>query len=454
MTGRNARPGRPPKYVKDPNGDDVVGLSFHKGQGFYHATGDRSVKFGKAYLPAIRLFRVWESDQKQTRVDFDDHEIKTRPVALVEMKGKTPERVLVSKRYASIPEAQFYAQVAEWLSDPLKCRKLAQATGYPLDRLETLPPVPKAISLKQAYANYCGKLKKPSPKEQSQVEWAWDDLSKSVAVTSLREVTKDAVIKWVHSLFDRYSVKMARNRVARAKTVLRYNWKNEHDVPDCERILRYLAAQEMPSTRLLNPNPISREDFHTLLNAARTEENKRKYPYWESMLLTALNCAYYAIDLIRLPVRAVDLERGTIVFVREKKNTPRVAVLWKSTIDALRPILAGRNDRKYVWESYRKGQWSRGGFANSFAAFRDKAGLKGLDFNQIRDGALTACGELQGQAQLLAGHRVAGELDAYAMRNPEKVRQACEAIERFYFPSPEKPKRKSAGKTNPKGRRG
>jgi integrase len=147
--------------------------------------------------------------------------------------------------------------------------------------------------------------------------------------------------------------------------------------------------------------------------------------------------------VIRLPVAAVNLSAGTITFVRAKENTPRVAVLWQSTIDSLRPILDGRSHRQFVFESYRKGPWSRGSFANAFRALADKAGLKDIDFAQIRDGAYTAAvnapGVTEKEAKLLAGHKLAGESDRYALRNPLGVAQACAAIKRHYFPPPEPP---------------
>lgn len=136
-----------------------------------------------------------------------------------------------------------------------------------------------------------------------------------------------------------------------------------------------------------------------------------------------------------------NLSAGTITFVRAKENTPRIAILWQRTIDAWTPILDGRSHRQFVFESYRKGAWSRGGFANAFAALRDKAGLNDLDFAQIRDGAYTAAVNdtrvTEKEAKLLAGHKLAGESDKYAMRKPHGVAQACAAIERHYFPPPE-----------------
>ena len=74
-----------------------------------------------------------------------------------------------------------------------------------------------------------------------------------------------------------------------------------------------------------------------------------------------------------------------------------------------------------------------------------------------RAGAYSAA--VQGRAdithiRILAGHRVGGMSDAYIMANPAMVSDACEAIERHYFPTVEPaPKSKSKGKSKGKGRK-
>jgi integrase len=329
--------------------------------------------------------------------------------------------------------------------------------------LETLPPPQKTITLADALKHYKAKLKKPSVAEQKQVKWAWQAFTKAMGVRTLKDVTKEKVNAWASKLLERYSPKMARNRLARVRVVLRYNEKHEHDLFNCQRLLRYIAALELPEQELPDPKPISVADFQKLLNAAQAwAKEDDHFTYWPAMLLTALNCCYYAIDLIRLPVAAVDLAKGTICFDRGKTNTARVAVLWPRTVEALKPILAGREKRKLVFETYRRGGWSRSGFVKAFNKLRQRAGfhffpidvgedeadrtkrkklvapkgLPSLEFNQIRDGAYTAAiegGAEPMHAQILAGHRT-GIKDSYVKRNPKMVADACASIEKHYFP--------------------
>lgn len=456
MNGRRQGRGRPAKPVKGPDGKEVIGLSFNKGTGDYYATGTRPrVKFGKEYLPAIKKFRMWEAEQGGKKVTF----VEESPDGVY-----TESTGPLTLKFHHVPDELFLAMLAEWLADPVKCRRAAQATGYPLDRLETLPAPSKPITLKQAVQNYLNKRKPISDGEKKQVQLAWNNFSEAMQVGTLQAVTQDAVEQWAEGLFETHSVKFAKNRIRRIITVVRYNLKKRKDETGCKRILDYIGTIETPSDVLLNPKPISREDFHKLLNAARGS-------IWEAFLLVGLNCCYYGIDLVRLPISAVQLEKRTIVFAREKTNIPRVAVLWERTAKALEGLLKGRENRKWVFENYQKTHWSSLGFCNGFDKLRGRAGFYSflqvaaarqrlkdglitakeletvesemaqrpkIEFSQIRDGAYTAaCGAgiPEKEAKILAGHRISGETDAYVMRNPQMVQHACDAIERHYFPS-------------------
>lgn len=445
MSPKGKRRGRPADYVKSPSGEPIVGLSVEKTSGKYYTSHHRPKKFfGRDYHDAIRRFRAWEARQKgerihvtvvapikdsKVRAEFQRYADKEEAWVTDDIAAYYRELLTVDQRQrATMLSDDFWTLVrVAILDDPYLA---AQRTGLPLDRLESLPPSKPSITLSEALAHYKGKTKPISKDELKQIEWAWDDFKKTVSARTIRDIDKASVTKWIKGLVTDHSAKFAKNRIGRAKTVLLYNQKHETD-QYCGRVLNWIRACDLPSASLMNPNPISVEDFKRLIEVGRTEAD-----YWEPMLKVALNCCYYAIDVIRLPVSAVNLDAGTITFVRAKENTPRIAVLWKSTIDALRPILEGRNHRQYVFESYRKGRWSKSGFTHAFKALKDKAGLKQIDFNQIRDGAYTAAvnahGVTEKEAKLLAGHKLAGESDKYALRNPNGVAAACAAIERHY----------------------
>ena len=64
MKNRNRRKGRPPKFVQDPNGRPIVGLSYNKANSCYYATYSKPrVYFGTNLADALFKFRQWENKQ-------------------------------------------------------------------------------------------------------------------------------------------------------------------------------------------------------------------------------------------------------------------------------------------------------------------------------------------------------------------------------------------------------
>ena len=129
--------------------------------------------------------------------------------------------------------------------------------------------------------------------------------------------------------------------------------------------------------------------------------------------------------------------RGTVLFERNKKKTPRVAVLWQRTIDALRDFEAASPNRSpFLFITRRKTPYSAETMMQWFQSLRETAGVPHVQFSHIRDGAYTAAvnspDTTEKACKLLAGHSC-GESDAYARRNAEGVRKAVEAIDRAYF---------------------
>lgn len=447
MAKGKRKKGRPGTEVYDGKGKLVEGLSYRKDR-YYYPTGRRDIKLGTERLAAIAAFRVWQARERNERVQIVDPTPKiTAKSSLLHPELKT--YTITAPQIHDISKDQIMALFQEWLSDPVKCQMVEECTGWPTTRLLLLPARGKPITLEEALANYNGKKKRISENEKRQVQYAWDSFADSTKARTLQQVTAEAVSKWLDKLLDHYAPKMVNNRVARVKTVLRYNAKMKKDAFNCNRILDDIRVHDLPDNPTAKPQPITRKQFEALLAGAdklkggydftvKDETRHVQADYWRAMLLVSLNCAFYAVDVTRLPVSAIDLEAGTLTWIREKENTPRIAVLWPQTVEALRPYVEGRQDRTYVFETYRKEQWSTGGLLNAFVILRHAAGLPTLEFNSIRDGAYTqACKISSDQGKLISGHSLGGETDSYVLRNPEMVADACAAIEAHYFPTPQ-----------------
>jgi hypothetical protein len=121
---------------------------------------------------------------------------------------------------------------------------------------------------------------------------------------------------------------------------------------------------------------------------------------------------------------------------RGKTKVARCGVLWQRTIDALKQLPKGEYDdcvfhkadgRQHTDTTVRK--WF---FDLRIAAKVDED----VQFADIRDGSYTEAVQGKGvefqHARVLAGHR-SGIADAYVLRNPRMVTEACAAVEMAYF---------------------
>jgi len=161
------------------------------------------------------------------------------------------------------------------------------------------------------------------------------------------------------------------------------------------------------------------------------------------LLLVALNCAYYPVDCSRLQWSMIDFKKGTIRFNRTKAvgrakgAVPRVAVLWKRTIMALKKI---QKTHDHVFVSTFGRPVHNDTIRRNWIELCRKAKIgRKLTFANLRDSALTVAAGSKSpvvpsqQYHILAGHVAKGVDDNYIRRHPRIVELACQAVERFYF---------------------
>jgi integrase len=338
-------------------------------------------------------------------------------------------------------DPELLAQVRAWiLRDP---RESARRLNIPeLARLSSLPDPGPSAPISSLYDAYKSKRKRPTEKELVATKRYWDYFIENVAPAKLvRDVSPERVKTWADAAYAPYhdggSAKMVRHRIEYVRRILRYAATQGIDRFECERVLSEIRKVELPNCSAPDPRPISREDFEALLEVADER--------WKAMLLTALNLCYYGCDLRTLPRSAIR-DNGTVIFERAKTKTARVGVLWQRTRDALAAYEeAEPHESDFVFISDAGAPYSDQGLRHGFQRLRVRADVK-AELAHIRDGAYTAA--IEGgadvlHAQILAGHKT-GVKDNYIRRNPKMVADACQAIERHYFPEPrteEAPKR-------------
>ncbi len=221
-----------------------------------------------------------------------------------------------------------------------------------------------------------------------------------------------------------------KQRYAIIRTVIAKNLKYGIDATQISAALaklKVLFTEDMLPQ--VNPQPISKENFHKLLNAATTK--------WKAILLISLNCCLHLGECLELRWAELNTEKKTYACIRAKTkrhNIPRCAVLWPETVDILQQL--PKTQSEYVFTSTHGTKHNRQCAGDLFASLRRKAGVADtVKFDAIRDGAFTAaCRVTDGLqlARLLGGHSN-GMADHYVLRSPEIVKPACDAVYTAYM---------------------
>lgn len=121
----------------------------------------------------------------------------------------------------------------------------------------------------------------------------------------------------------------------------------------------------------------------------------------KAMILLGINCGFGQTDCSRLPLAAIDLEKGWIDYPRPKTSVPRLCPLWPETIEALKEAIAKR--RKPHSEEY------------SGLAFLTRTGI---DFVRATDNGTNIDGVAQEFAKVLNKLKLSGSRRAfYALRH-------------------------------------
>jgi integrase len=112
-------------------------------------------------------------------------------------------------------------------------------------------------------------------------------------------------------------------------------------------------------------------------------------PELRAMILLALNCGFGNADCTKLPVDAVDLDKGWVKYARPKTGVDRRCPLWPETVDALRVVLGRRKQgRELVFVAPRGATLEKNptNIIDGFGVVMDQLGLprNGRGFYALR----------------------------------------------------------------------
>lgn len=319
----------------------------------------------------------------------------------------------------------------QWLKD-----QLARRPGYVAERLG-IPSLAHLAEVKESIgvATIERAYRQHAPVTERTKEGALacvHRLKKFTAASDLEQLTTTKLLAFRKVIESDRKLKSAGTRKAyygRIKSVISFGKKCGLDTKTIDDALSRMSvlwtAEMTPPPK---PHPISRENFHTLLEAAN--------PRWKLFLLLGLNCCMSMDEVCDLKWDDFDLAAGTYAALRGKtvrKRIPRVAMLWPEVVEKLKAL---PRKGRYVFVSKHGTRFNRNTAVNRFRKFADTVGLKNVTFNQIRDGAYSAAARGttdSRQARVLAGHAADGWEDNYVLRNPDLAAQPCQSVYNAYF---------------------
>jgi integrase len=258
----------------------------------------------------------------------------------------------------------------------------------------------------------------------------WGEFTRAVGVQTAREIKHDQIAAYEKSVQGRgLSPKSILHRYRKIRTMLAYAIKRGKGASDCRKALDVTEMLEVKNHTPLDPRPIAPKQFWAIYDAAVAAKDHT----FAAMLLVVLNMAGYAGEVAALKWEEINLKTGEVATRRLKTGVPRVCVLWPETLKALKKL---PQQGEYLFYTKVR-SYTVFSALDSWRKYRDAAKLPdALVFGQVRDAAFTiACRTSLDAARVLAGHRLPGAVDHYVLRQPQFVKDVCDAIRKEFFTS-------------------
>lgn len=372
--------------------------------------------------------RLWtQADERQAVAQYREHRRQEHDAPQIVASYDIPIATGEGWAIGRTATADVWAYVrSELISRP---DWVAEQVGIPeVARLASLPtpaPSPPLADLLPLYLAGKSDIRKAERQRVANYYTQFVRFAAARDATTAKDVTHDLCGDWDDQLRregKHKSDSWRRHRINAVRTVVNYALSRGKDV---ERATTALRSIRSPGITVGEPKPISRTDWRAILDNAD--------PTMRALLLLSLNGGFYAVEALRLTWDEVDLANAVVTTRRNKrKKVIRVATLWSETVEALSALT---RTRQYIFPADRGGMMHYQTLNKRFARLCSAAGVDGVTYSHIRDGAVTACyrqGISPDTVRLLIGHRQ-GMTDHYVLRNPQMVAPACDAIYNFYF---------------------
>lgn len=427
---------RPQKPYQTTWGEVIPGLSKAPNDGRW-----RIVETGQKFTEpdeqrAIAKFRSFQNKNAKINLELPwqkGHDPTLNATGFSVTLDNETEQVTESAATYPIDEAAIWA----WVKTKLIDDPIAASLKLGIPEIANLKQIKirQEIKLEDLLNNYMGKNISKKTRSPEAGKAVFIKFLKQTGFQKLSDITIPGLVSFRNFVDNDSGIGPATKRFwyRKIKTILRQNMRYGIDGEQIREALDKLSVlytdDPMPQ---VNPQPISRDDFHKLLNAAN--------PFWKAIILMSLNCCLHLGETVTMRWSELKLDGAEKVYATirtktQKHKIPRAAVLWEETIKALAQVNHPK-DAEYVFTTKYGTRYNRAAAGNLFMKIRTRAKVSNsVKFDSIRDGAYTAATRaIDGEklARLLAGHS-SGMADHYVLRNPEIVKPACDAVYSHYF---------------------
>lgn len=304
-----------------------------------------------------------------------------------------------------------------------------------------------------------GKRTKEQQSELESLKLSWQRFCSILNIPNIREITFEMAQQYYSDIYaefigiDKYetedpnSTTWLNHHIERVFRVINSGIKNTFgsDTEDVESFKKICAKaiKKVKTVKKNKPRKFKVHEFEKLLSVSNSEE--------KAMWLLSMNCAYYTVDIVTLPLSAIDFEDKIIVFRREKMEERgvghRAAYLWDITIEAIKQYQSEySHEGKTLFLNLKdKVPYVRKRIATKFRKCRERAKLDGAIVHpHFRDSVRSIGSSIQNQMSVDAvmGQKPIGNRADYIdpEEYPEISKQACMAVYDFYFGKQKKEK--------------
>lgn len=244
------------------------------------------------------------------------------------------------------------------------------------------------------------------------------------------------------------------NEMNRARVVFNYAYENEMVKDE----IRFGAGFRRPSQKTLRLDRASKGVRAFTADELRAMIAKATQPL-STMILLGINAGLGNADVARLPVSALDLDRGWLTYPRPKTGIMRRCPLWPETVQAIREWLTLRPTPKdadnfgLCFITKRGNPWDAGtdnrAISHEMRKLLDELGIGGnRNFYALRHSTETIGGESRDQVAVdaIMGHVDPSMAAAYREGiSDERLRTVTELVRAWLFaPAKEQPLRIAA----------